>query len=234
LYPGVVGAAQHFGQILRKALMGEVGANVDQFRRMRCYHRGVRISDNRTAPQLPLWSEQPAQPVAQVRHSQRARRVAVRITSAGVVELVVPRGVSERRARLFLESRSEWVRHHVERRLAMAPPVEAFPPGRINLQLLGETWPVFQAGGLGALRLREIGTVLELRGTGTREQQRRSLLRWFVARNCRCEPSLRHWRCSTDSNSARCACAASVRAGAAAPRAESFHSIWRCCSSRRM
>ncbi len=149
---------------------------------MRCYHRGVRISDNRTAPQLPLWAEQPAQPVAQVRHSQRARRVAVRITAAGRVELVVPRGVSERRARLFLESRAEWVRHHVERRLALAPPVTAFPPERINLQLLGETWPVFQAGGNGALRLREVGTVLELRGSGTREQQRRSLLRWLVRR----------------------------------------------------
>jgi predicted metal-dependent hydrolase len=177
-----MGAAQDFRQILRKTLVGEVGADVDQFRRMRCYHRGVRISDNRTAPQLPLWAEQPAQPVAQVRHSQRARRVAVRITAAGRVELVVPRGVSERRARLFLESRAEWVRHHVERRLAMAPPVAAFPPERINLQLLGETWPVFQAGGNGALRLREVGTVLELRGSGTREQQRRSLLRWLAHR----------------------------------------------------
>ncbi|MEO8314869.1 MAG: SprT family zinc-dependent metalloprotease, partial [Pseudomonadota bacterium] len=148
----------------------------------RCYHRGVRISDNSTAPQLPLWSEQPAPPVTQVRHSLRARRVAVRITSAGVVELVVPRGVSERRARAFLESRSEWVRLHVERRRSMTPPVEAFPPARIHLQMTGESWSVFQAAGAGALRWREVGDVLELRGSGTREQQRRSLLRWLVRR----------------------------------------------------
>ncbi len=184
----MVGAAQDFRQILRKTLVGEIGANVDQFRRMRCYHRGVRISDNRSAPQLPLWTEQPAQPVAQVRHSQRARRVAVRILASGAVELIVPRGVSERRARAFLESRSEWVRQHVERRRSMAPPVESFPPARLTLQLPGESWPVFQSGGAGALRLREVGKVLELRGVGTREQQRRSLLRWLARR---AEQSLR-------------------------------------------
>jgi predicted metal-dependent hydrolase len=150
---------------------------------MRCYHRGVRISDNSLVPQLPLWTEQPALPVTQVRHSLRARRVAVRITSAGVVELVVPRGVSERRARAFLESRSEWVRHHVERRRSMASPPEVFPPARITMQLTGESWSVFQAGGTGALRVRPIGSVLTLRGTGTREQQRRALLGWLVRRS---------------------------------------------------
>jgi predicted metal-dependent hydrolase len=142
----------------------------------------VRISDNRIAPQLPLWTEQPAQPVAQLRHSLRARRVAVRILASGAVELIVPRGVSERRAIAFLESRSEWVRHHVERRRSLAPAPESFPPAGITLQLLGETWPVFQAGGTGTPRLREVGKVLEMRGTGTREQQRRSLLRWLVRR----------------------------------------------------
>jgi predicted metal-dependent hydrolase len=129
---------------------------------------------------LPLWNEQPAHPVAQVRYSQRARRVAVRIMAGGVVELVVPRGVPEHRARAFLESRSEWVRHHVERRRAMAPPVESFPPAQINPSLSGRSWRVFQAGGANALRLREVGQVLELRGSGTREQQRRCLLRWLV------------------------------------------------------
>lgn len=122
------------------------------------------------------------QPIAQVRHSQRARRVAVRILATGTVELIVPRGVSERRARAFLESRSEWVRHHVERRRSLASPAESFPPAQITLQMLGESWPVFLACGSGALRLREVGKVLELRGNGTREQQRRCLLRWLARR----------------------------------------------------
>jgi predicted metal-dependent hydrolase len=142
----------------------------------------VRISDSSAAPQLPLWSDAPAQPVAQVRHSQRARRVAVRITSSGVVELVVPRGMSERRARAFLDSRADWVRRHVERRRELESAPESFPPKQISLQLTGESWSVFQAGGTGALRLREVGRVVELRGVGTREQQRRALLRWLCRR----------------------------------------------------
>jgi predicted metal-dependent hydrolase len=143
----------------------------------------VRISDNRAAaPQLPLWSEQPEEPVARLRYSQRARRVAVRVSASGAVELVVPRGVSERHARAFLESRLEWVRHHVERRRASTPPETPFPPAEIHLQLLGESWRVFQAGGDGSLRLREMGGVLELRGSGGREQQQRALQRWLVRR----------------------------------------------------
>lgn len=131
---------------------------------------------------MPLWAEPATQPVTQVRHSLRARRVAVRITSSGVVELVVPRGVSERRARAFLDSRADWVRQHVERRRSMASAEEIFPPKQVSLPLTGESWSVFQAGGTGALRLREVGQVLELRGTGTREQQRRALLRWLCRR----------------------------------------------------
>ncbi len=48
--------------------------------------------------------------------------------------------------------------------------------------MLGESWRVFQAGGAGAMRVREAGTVLELRGTGTRVQQQRALQRWLVRR----------------------------------------------------
>jgi predicted metal-dependent hydrolase len=178
----VRGAAQHLRQVRCKALMRQVRANVDQFGGCRCYHRGVRISDNSSAPQLPLWSEPVAPPVAQVRHSQRARRVSVRIMATGAVELVVPRGVSERHARAFLDSRQEWVRFHVERRRAMAPAVESFPPAQIKLQLTGESWSVFQAGGNGALRLREVGNVLTLRGDGSRDQQRRAIRRWLCRR----------------------------------------------------
>jgi predicted metal-dependent hydrolase len=67
----------------------------------------------------------------------------------------------------------------VERRRALAPLPESFPPKRINLRLTAESWSVFQAGGTGGLRVREAGQVLELRGAGSREQQRRALLRWM-------------------------------------------------------
>ena len=142
----------------------------------------MRISDNSLAPQLPLWAEPAMEPVAQVRHSPRARRVSVRIMASGKVELVVPRGVSERRARAFLDSRADWVRRHVERRRLLAPAAERFPPATITLHLTGESWSLFHAGGAGRPRLREAGQVLELRGSGTREEQRRALLRWLRGR----------------------------------------------------
>jgi predicted metal-dependent hydrolase len=118
-----------------------------------------------------------------VRHSPRARRVAVRISAAGAVELVVPRGVSEARARAFLDSRADWVRQHVERRRANAPPVEPFPPSQIALQMLGEVWRMFHAGGSGRLRLRQTDSgVLEIHGVGAPEQIRRHLVRWLAVR----------------------------------------------------
>jgi predicted metal-dependent hydrolase len=132
-------------------------------------------------PQLPLWSEASVPIEPTLRYSQRARRVAVRISAGGKVELVVPRGVSERHARAFLESRKEWVRQHLARRQLRPQSIEAFPPERIELPMLGESWRVFQAGGLGRLRLRQAEGFLELRGAGTREQMQALLRRWLVA-----------------------------------------------------
>ena len=141
--------------------------------------------------QLPLWPVRPdggqwpdaVLSAAVVRHSRRARRVAVRIDAGGRVELVVPRGVSEARAMSFLASRAEWVTHHLQRRRSMAAPEQSFPPPHIDLPALGERWRVFVAGGAGRLRLREReGLLLEVRGSGDRSQWRRLLQRWLIAR----------------------------------------------------
>ena len=146
----------------------------------------MRIADNSAAAgastaQLPLWHGAAEQPVAELRHSRRARRVAVRIDAAGRVELVVPRGVSEARARAFLASRLEWVQQHLQRRRQLATPAQQFPPARIELTALGEQWRLFHAGGAGRLRISERAAgMLELRGTGTSEQMRRVLIRWLT------------------------------------------------------
>ncbi len=97
------------------------------------------------------------------------------------MELVVPRGVSERRAWAFYESRAEWVREHLARRRTVAPAQE-FPPRHLYLPLLDETWRVFCAGGSGRPRIEESGGVLVLRGTGTSEAFRHCLLHWLKRR----------------------------------------------------
>jgi predicted metal-dependent hydrolase len=137
--------------------------------------------------QLPLWPRTDgafdAASAAIVRHSRRARRVAVRIDAGGRVELVVPRGVSEARALSFLASRAQWVAQHLQRRRVAAAPEQAFPPQHVDLPALGERWRVFLAGGQGRLRLRaREGLLLEVRGTGDRSQWRRLLQRWLIAR----------------------------------------------------
>ncbi len=141
------------------------------------------------AAQLPLWDEGSAPAAVSLRHSPRARRIAVRVAATGQVELVVPRGVTEQRAWAFLQSQSEWVRRHVARRRALLPAPQAFPPPQLHLLLTGETWRLFQSGGAGRPRLRLQGgagppasRILELRGTGTPAQWRAVLLAWLKGR----------------------------------------------------
>lgn len=143
---------------------------------------------------MSLWAEAVPRIALNLRHSRRARRVAVRIGPGGQVELVVPRGVSEQQALAFLDSRSEWVRHHVDRRRKALPPAEEFPPRTLAIPLLGETWRVFRSGGEGRPRLvangqvanddapAPRGGVLELRGNGTAADWRRCLLAWLRRR----------------------------------------------------
>src|SRR5690606_10397993 len=147
------------------------------------------------AAQLPLWDEAAAVPDVSLRHSQRARRIAVRIAATGQIELVVPRGVPENRAWAFLQSQCEWVRQHLARRRATLPAPQAFPPPQLRLALLGETWRVFQAGGTGRPRIltqpasggsespaTAPGGLLELRGSGSAAQWRAVLLTWLKRR----------------------------------------------------
>lgn len=147
----------------------------------------MRIADDvaagAAASQLSLWHGAPDAPPAELRHSRRARRVAVRIDAKGRVELVVPRGVSEARARAFLASRAEWIKHHLQRRRQFAKPAQPFPPACIDLVALGEQWRLFHAGGTGRLRVSERGPgMLELRGAGDEAQTQKQLIRWLAQR----------------------------------------------------
>lgn len=172
---------QYRSQIGRETLVSQVRSDIDQFRKGGCYHRAVRIADNNAvSPQLRLWDCPRGSPKPSLRFSARARRVAVRIGLHGRVELVVPRGVSEARARAFLASREDWVAAQLERRRAQQPPEQAFPPSILDLTATGEKWRVFHAGGIGTPRLRETAAgLLSLTGSGTPAQMERLLVSWL-------------------------------------------------------
>jgi hypothetical protein len=119
------------------------------------------------------------------RRSSRARRLTIRVHRDATVEVVVPSRTSVSTVADFIARHRPWI----ERRRAEAelrrPPVEPFPPARIELRALGEVWRVHVAGGLGRLAVRERGVGLlqvvgDARGGAA---LRRALLRWLM-RHC--------------------------------------------------
>jgi predicted metal-dependent hydrolase len=146
-------------------------------------HR-ARIADNATTTtQLSLWDANSPALLPRLRSSARARRVSIRIHEDASGELVVPRGVSEARARAFLASRSDWVNEQVRRRRELARPVEPFPPQQLHLAAIDERWRLHVAGGEGRAQLRIVMPgLLELSGEGGRRQWLLLLRRFLLLR----------------------------------------------------
>jgi predicted metal-dependent hydrolase len=103
--------------------------------------------------QLFLWSETEAQPWV-VRESRRARRLAVRVHRTGRVEVVVPPRTSRAMVTAFLSEHQEWIETRRQAALRQKPPDTPFPPPRIALPGVYETWRVHLAGGTGRVRIR--------------------------------------------------------------------------------
>jgi predicted metal-dependent hydrolase len=104
--------------------------------------------------QLLLWSDTEAQPWV-VRESRRARRLAVRVHRTGRVEVVVPPRTSRATVSAFLSEHRDWIETRREAALRHKPPETPFPPPRIALPGVYETWRVHLAGGSGRVRIRE-------------------------------------------------------------------------------
>jgi predicted metal-dependent hydrolase len=119
-----------------------------------------------------------------IRESRRARRLAIRVHDCASVEVVVPRGTSGRHVRGFVERYREWIDASVARALAKRGPPQPFPPPRIDLPALQESWAVHVGGDTGRTRVATLGPgLLRLAGTGTggERAQRDVLRRWLAA-----------------------------------------------------
>jgi predicted metal-dependent hydrolase len=133
----------------------------------------------------------------QIRYSGRARRLSVRVHRNARVEVVAPPRYSQRRIAAFLREQSDWIAAQRRRVLALVPPaVEPFPPSRIELRALQQTWRVHLAGGQGALRLRVLADgVLSATGRLDDAALRKALRRWLLRHAANAlEPGLQ--RCS--------------------------------------
>jgi predicted metal-dependent hydrolase len=102
--------------------------------------------------QLFLWSDTDTQPWV-VRESRRARRLAVRVHRTGRVEVVVPPRTSRATVSAFLSEHRDWIETRREAALRLKPPETPFPPPRIALPGVYESWRVHLAGGKGRVRI---------------------------------------------------------------------------------
>ncbi len=92
-----------------------------------------------------------------VRRSDRSRRLQLRVSPYGKVELVAPRAVSDRVVRQFILRHQEWLDRtlaQVEHQRRQNPETFAEVPARIDLAGLNEVWLVDWLRGEGSTRLR--------------------------------------------------------------------------------
>jgi len=136
--------------------------------------------------QLPLWNEGTADAGWQVRRSRRAQRPSVRVYRDGAVEIVVPERLAAQQIENFVARHRGWIERH-----RCAPPADlAFPPARLELRALGETWHCRtavrpedpSAGTEPIVRAHAEGGMLELPIAAGRDAVRDALLDWLAER----------------------------------------------------
>lgn len=105
--------------------------------------------------------------------------MSARVHADGRVEIVVPERSSQRGVIDFIARHREWIVQRVRER--GRPREEPFPPQRVELSALAETWHVHLAGGTESLRVRpQANHLLVVSGDGDRSQQRLGLRRWLI------------------------------------------------------
>ncbi len=84
-------------------------------------------------------------PEYRLRISRRARRVNIRVSPAGQVEVVVPQGFDPAEVPCLLRQRRDWLEQvfaRIEKRQQQRPDTHGLQPRRIELPAAGESWRV--------------------------------------------------------------------------------------------
>lgn len=140
--------------------------------------------------QLPLWSNDTAEGDWRVRRSRRARRLGARVFPDGSVEIVVPASAGARQVARFVERHRE----RIERLRRRWPRIDAaFPPERVELPALAESWRCEYGAPETTTRggLREKDGVLLFDDANGNDAMRAALLDWLRERARRAlEPQL--------------------------------------------
>lgn len=117
------------------------------------------------------------------RRSARARRLSARVHNDGRVDIVVPNRVPAALVADFVARHRGWIERKVEQARRLAPPPAPFPPERIELAALGQSFRLHLAGGSQRPRLSRLSDdILVVRGdVSDRPALTRALQRWLLA-----------------------------------------------------
>ncbi len=118
-----------------------------------------------------------------VRESRRAKRVSLKVTEEGVLEVVIPRGFDRSLIPGILREKRGWIERATRRMEKQKTTGEAQPPlpRRIALRAIGEAWPV------------SYHRTPSRRVTVTQRTPRQLALSGDVDRVAMCRAALRRW-----------------------------------------
>ncbi len=131
--------------------------------------------------QLGLWPSRDTSSGWNVRISRRARRLSMRVSPGGRVEVVVPPGVGIPAVERFVATHREWAERRLQELALDGPRASERLPQAVELEMLAKRWDVQYAqssrssvtdNGEGSLRVRT--------PQGTDAQVARALLRWLA------------------------------------------------------
>ena len=123
-------------------------------------------------------------PLYTVRISQRARHARLHIAPGRGLEVVLPKGMAEERARQVLDSQRDWVKKHLRQALALAAPES--PPETIRLPAIGQTLAVRrQATGGDTIQLHEMDAALYVDGRTDDDRAMYAVLRRWLKRKAK-------------------------------------------------
>lgn len=92
------------------------------------------------SPDLPLADDSPL--TYQIRESQRARRLSLRVLPSGEIEVVVPRGYDRRRIPDLMRDRRTWLERAVAGFAQRRQHQAQWPADQLILLAVGETWTI--------------------------------------------------------------------------------------------
>lgn len=137
------------------------------------------------APQLDLFEQRLAGPAVQVRRSQRARRLSLRVYPHGRVEVVAPPRVAAAQVQHFVDANRGWITAALADMDRRDPASSVAMPDEIRFALTGESWRLRRGvAGNGCARLLEEtpGRLLLVVPPGDDRPARELLRHWLAQR----------------------------------------------------